>query len=256
MVKKILCIVTWVITAAALVALFVFAREDYLTSPITTVKVNIERERDSGFIKERLLLDDINNLRGNANIGTINMVTIQKQLEGNPWIESSTSYIDLDGTLCINIKEYNPVLRIFDKKGHSIYLTENGISIPTNRLHTPHVLVANGNFTLRNDTTSYPLSNSIIEDQALFEALHIYKAISNNSFMQSCIGQVYRNGKGSFDIVVKDIDAQIIIGDTCQISDKLHRAEIFIKQKAGSAELKNMKNISFKYKNQVVCTKR
>jgi hypothetical protein len=55
---------------------------------------------------------------------------------------------------------------------------------------------------------------------------------------------------------VKDIDAQVTVGDTCQISDKLRRAEIFIKQKAGSAELKTMKNINLKYKNQVVCTKR
>ena len=256
MVKKILCIVAWVISAAALVALFVFARENYLTSPIKAIKVNIEREGDNGFIKEQLLLDDINNPRGQANIGTINMVSIQRHLESNPWIESSTSYVDLDGTLCINLKEYNPVLRIFDKNGRSVYLTEDGISIPTNRLYTPHVLVANGSFALRNDSTSYPLNDTIAEDQALFEALHLYKAIRSNAFMQSCIGQVYRNGKGSFNIVVKDIDAQVIVGDTCQISDKLRRAEIFIKQKAGSAELKTMKNINLKYKNQVVCTKR
>ena len=74
--------------------------------------------------------------------------------------------------------------------------------------------------------------------------------------MQSCIGQVYRNRKGEFDIVVKDIDSRVILGDTCHIADKLRRAEIFIKQKAGSAELKGMKNINLKYKNQVVCTKR
>ena len=112
-------------------------------------------------------MDDINNLRGQANIGTINMVSIQRHLESNPWIESSTSYIDLDGTLCINLKEYNPVLRIFDKNGRSVYLTEDGISIPTNRLYTPHVLVANGSFALRNDSTSYPLNDTIAEDQAL-----------------------------------------------------------------------------------------
>lgn len=256
MVKKILSIVAWVLTAAALIALFVFAREDYLTSPVKAVKVNIEREGDSGFIKERFLLADIDKLRGNADIGTVNMIAIQKRLEANPWIEHSASYIDLDGTLCINIKEYDPVLRIFGDGGRSVYLTADGIGVPTNRLYTPHVLVANGSFVLRNDSTSFALSDTLADDQALIETLHLYEAIRRNAFMQSCIGQVHRNRKGQFDIVVKDIDAQVTLGDTCQIDDKLRRAEIFIKQKAGSAEIKAMKNINFKYKNQVVCTKR
>ena len=256
MVKKILSIVAWVVTAAALIALFVFAREDYLTSPVKAVKVNIERESDSGFIKERFLLADIDKLRGKSDIGTINMLTIQKHLNSIPWIESSTSYVDLDGTLCVNIKEYNPVLRIFSENGKSVYLTEDGICIPTNRLYTPHVLIANGNFTLRNDSTSFALCDTLVEDQALIETLYLYKAIEHNAFMESCIGQLYRDRKGLFDIVVNDIDARVTVGDTCQIADKLHRAEIFIKQKAGSAEIKGMKNINLKYKNQVVCTKR
>lgn len=256
MVKKILSIVAWGLTAAALIALFVFAREDYLTSTIKDVKIDIERKNDSGFIKERLLLADINGLRGHSDIGTVNMVTIQKHLEAIPWIESNSTYIDLEGVLCVNVKEYEPVLRIFGNDGRSVYLTESGISLPTNRLYTPHVLVASGSFNLRNDTTSFSLNDTLAEDQALIDALYVYKAIGRNPFMQSCIGQVYRNNHGSFDIVVKDIDAQVTIGDTCQIDDKLRRAEIFIKQKAGSAEIKGMKNINLKYKNQVVCTKR
>ena len=256
MVKKILSIVAWVLTATLLILMFVFAREEYLTTPVKSVKVNIEREGDSGFIKERFLLADIDKLRGKADIGTVNMLTIQKHLDAIPWIESNASYVDLDGALCINIKEYSPVLRIFSESGKSVYLTEDGTGIPTNRLYTPHVLVANGNFMLRNDSTAFALCDTLDEDRALIEALHLFKAIERNDFMQSCIGQVYRNNKGQFDIVVKDIDAHVTLGDTCHIDDKLRRAEIFIKQKAGSAELKAMKNINLKYKNQVVCTKR
>lgn len=256
MVKKILSILVWVVTAAALIALFVYAREDYLTSPVKDIKINIEREGDSGFIKERFLMADINKLCGTANIGTINLLTVQRHLNAIPWVERNTSYIDLDRALCINLKEYTPVLRVFGTGGKSVYLTEDGVCIPTNPLYTPYVLVANGSFTFRHDSTAYALCDSLVEDQALIETLHLFKAIERNTFMKSCIGQVYRDPKGLFDIVVKDIDARVIVGDTCQIDDKLHRAEIFIKQKAGSAEIKEMKNINLNYKNQVVCTKR
>lgn len=255
MVRKILSIVTWVVTAAALIALFVFAREDYLTSPVKDVQLHIERSSDSGFIKERLLKADIDRFRSN-DIGTVKLYNLQQSLNSNPWIESNTSYIDLDGTLHVSIKEYEPVLRIFGNDGKSVYLTETGQVIPTNRLYTPYVLIASGNFDLQNDSTAYPLNDSIASHQALNEALHIWKAIEGNPFMKSCIGQVYRNRKGEFDITVKDVKAQVILGDTVQIADKLHRAEIFFKQKAGTADLMAMKNINFKYKNQVVCTKK
>ena len=255
MVKKILSIVVWVVTAAALIVLFVFAREAYLTSPVKSVNIDIERSGDSGFIKERFLKADIDRFRSNS-IGTVRLYDLQQSLNANPWVESNTSFIDLDGTLHVSIKEYQPVLRVFGNDGKSVYLTEDGHVVPTSRFHTPYVLIANGNFSIRNDSTTYTLNDTIASDLALIEALHIHKAIERNAFMQSCIGQVYRNRKGDFDITVRDIKANVIMGDTVQIADKLRRAEIFIKQKAGSEELHEMKSINFKYKNQVVCTKR
>ena len=255
MVKKILSILAWVVTAAALIALFVFAREDYLTSPVKAINVHIERDNDSGFIKERFLLSDIERFR-NTDIGTFRLYDLQNSLNANPWIESNTSYIDLDGTLHVSIKEYNPVLRVFGIDGKSVYLTESGQVLPTNRLYTPYVLIANGNFDIQNDSVSYPLNDTIESHQPLSEALHIWKAIDGNPFMKSCIGQVYRNSKGEFDITVKDVKARVILGDTIQMADKLRRAEIFFKQKVGTTDLLAMKTINFKYKNQVVCTKK
>lgn len=255
MVKKILSILAWVVTAAALIALFVFAREDYLTSPVKAIDIHIERSTDSGFIKERFLRKDIERFRNN-DIGTFRLYDLQKSLNANPWIESNTSYIDLDGTLRVSIKEYNPAMRIFGNDGHSVYLTEDGHVLPTNRLYAPYVLIANGHFDIQNDSASYPLSDTLESHQALAEVLHVWKAIEGNPFMKSCIGQVYRNHKGQFEITVKDVNARVIVGDTTQMADKMRRAEIFFKQKAGSADIAEMKNINFKYKNQVVCTKK
>ena len=256
MVRKILSILVWVVTAAALIVLFVFARESYLTSPVKAVKINIERSSDSGFVKERFLLADIEHICKSANIGTVNLMNVQKLIDANPWIDNGTSYIDMDGTLNVSVKEHEPMLRVFGNNGKSVYLTEEGIVFPTNKLFSPYVLIANGNFCLRNDSTDYPLNDSIAEDQALIEALYLQKAISDNPFMKSCIGQLYRNSKGEFDITVKGIQARVILGDTTMVADKLRRAEVFFKQKTGSAEIMEMKDINFKYKNQVVCTKK
>ena len=254
MVKKILSIALWVITAAALVLLFVFARENYLTKPVKAI--NLSANADTGFVRKSVLHDELSKICDKAEIGTVNMIAIQKHMDNSPWIESNASYIDLDGTLNVNFKEYEPKFRIFGKNGHSVYVTEDGIIIPSSRNYTPYVLVASGNFDISNDSTSYRLSDSIARDRNLLSALHWFKAIEGNDFVSKCVGQLYCNKKNEFELTVKGLDASVTVGDTCMAADKLKRLEIFIKQRIDNPETNTFKNINLNYKNQIVCTKR
>ncbi len=254
MVKKILSIALWVITAAALVVLFIFAREDYLSRPVQ--KIQLITETDTGFVRKAEVRAQLWQLCGRKNIGTVDMVKIQRQLDGNPWISSNASYIDLDGTLNVSYEEHKPLFRVFGRHGSSVYVTDEGVVIPISRLYTPYVIVASGNFIIDNDTTSYPLVDTIETHRNLINALTWIKAIEANSFISSSVGQLYCNAHNEFELTVKDIDARVIVGDTCLAADKLHRLEIFIRQRANGAETKNMKSINLNYKNQIVCTKR
>jgi len=256
MVKKIFSILAWIVTAAALVVLFIAAREDYLNSPVSTVEVDIERVNDSGFVKQKAVESDIANLCGTANIGTVNMANIKQRLNSNPWVEGSSSYIGLNGILNVKIQEYHPVLRIFDRQGRSAYVTENGMLLPPGKGHTPYVLVASGHFDLDTTIVAHPLCDTTEKDINILNAKYLYEAITRNNFIKNCVGQIYCNSKNEFEIVVRDLDTRIIVGDTTQIDGKLRRLETYMKQKAGSVESKQMKIINLKYKNQVVCTKR
>ena len=253
MVKKILSIVVWVITAGALVALFVFARENYLDKPIQSV--TLIPESDSGFVKRSVLHDDIVSMCVNKKVGTANMLEIQQKLNDNPWIESNTSYIDLDGHLNVSFKEYKPQLRIFGKDGRSVYLTDEGTVIPSSSIYTPYVLIASGNFDIQKDSVAYQLNDSIQQDINLINALYWFKAINANSFIKNCTGQLYCNPKNEFELTVRGIEAKVIVGDTCFAADKLKRLEIFMKQRINSQETKTFKSINLNFKNQIVCTK-
>lgn len=253
MVKNILSIVVWVLTAAALVALFVFARENYLEKPIQSV--TLIPESDSGFVKQSVLHDEIAAMCVNKKVGTANMLEILQKLNNNPWIESNTSYIDLDGHLNVSFKEYEPQLRIFGKDGRSVYLTNEGTVIPSSRIYTPYVLIANGNFDLQNDSTAYQLNDSIQQDINLIKALQWFKAIHSNNFIKNCTGQLYCNSKNEFELTVRGIEAKVIVGDTCNAADKLKRLETFMKQRINNQETKTFKSINLKFKNQIVCTK-
>ena len=254
MVKKILSILLWVVTAAALVVLFVFARENYLTTPLKSIQ--LIPATDTGFVRKTALHEEIERICGNSKVGTVNMIAIQKVMEDNSWIEDGTSYIDLDGTLNISFKEYEPWFRVYGKGRRSVYVTRDGVVIPSSHVYTPYVLVASGNFELRNDSATYRLSDTLDSDRNLLNALHWCDAIEGNDFVSHCIGQLYCNKRNQFELTVKGFDGRVIVGDTCDAADKLRRLETFMKQRIDSPETKTLKSINLNYKNQIVCTKR
>ena len=254
MVKKILSILLWVVTAAGLIALFVFAREDYLHTSLKSIQ--LLPSTDTGFVRKTALHDEIERLCNKKNVGTVDMMAIQKVMDDNSWIESSASYVDLDGTLNVSFKEYEPWFRVYGKNGRSVYVTRNGVVIPPSRIYTPYVLVASGNFELRGDSVAYRLVDTIDADKNLLNALHWCGAIEGNDFVSHCVGQLYCNKKDLFEITVKGFDGRVIVGDTCDAADKLNRLEVFMKQRIDSPETKNLKSINLNYKNQIVCTKR
>ena len=244
----------WVVTAAALVVLFIFARENYLDTPVNSV--NLMPASDSGFVRKSVLHHEIEESYGHAKIGTVNMIKIQKHLDDNPWIESNAAYIDLDGNLNVSYKEYEPQFRVFGNNGHSVYVTREGVVIPSNSNYIPYVLVASGNFAVNNDSTTYALCDTLDRDRNLLNALHWTKAIEGNPFIANCVGQLYCNHRNEFELTVKGLDARVIVGDTCLAADKLNRLEIFMKQRICKPETHILKTINLNYKNQIVCTKR
>ena len=248
----------WVITAAALVVLFIFARENYLDTPVKAI--NLLPASDSGFVRRSVLHKEIESFceefGRTKKIGTVDMVKIQQNLEANPWIESNAAYIDLDGNLNVCFKEYEPQFRVFGKNGQSMYVTNKGIVVPSCNHYTPYVLIASGNFDLQNGANTYALCDTLERDRNILNALYWHKAIKANPFIESCVGQLYCNSKNEFELTVKGLDARVIVGDTCLATDKLKRLEIFMKQRINRPDTQNMKIINLNYKNQIVCTKR
>lgn len=254
MVKKILSILLWVVTAAALIALFVFAREDYLTTPLKSIQ--LIPSTDTGFVRKTALHDEIERICAKKNIGTVDMVAIQKVMDDNSWIESSASYVDLDGTLNVSFKEYEPWFRVYGQDGQSVYVTRNGVVVPACPIYTPYVLVASGNLDIRNDSVTYRLNDTLPSDANMLSALRWCGAIEENDFVSQCVGQLYCNKNNQFELTVKGFDGRVIVGDTCDAADKLHRLEVFMKQRIDSPETQTFKSINLSYKNQIVCTKR
>lgn len=243
MVKKILSIAAWIITGAALIVLFVFAYRGYIKAPLQGVTFNLEREGNKGFVEKDTTIAAVETLckisQHNA-IGNIDMLKVQKLLASNPWIESASAYIGLNDTLVIQAKEYKPILRIFDQGRHSVYVTAEGVIIPTSPKYTPRLIIASGHYTL---------------PEGVDETLAIAKAIQKDEYLTGSIGQIYRNSNKQYEIMVNSLPGRVIVGDTTAIDNKLSRLHTLLEKYNGTEELMCYKTMDLRYKNQIVCTK-
>lgn len=259
MVKKILKIALWVITGAALVILFVFGRRWYLETPLKGIDFHLERSGSHGFVVKDSVLSRTENLcgfPGHAHIGSVNMAGIQKMLYDNPWIENSSAYIGLNDTLTIQVKEYEPVLRVFNQYRQSVYVTAEGVIVPSSPIYTPHLIIASGNFDFPTPYRHGIVTDSIYANTGITESLTIAKAILKDDFLKDNIGQIYKDINNEYELSVNDLSARVVLGDTTAIDKKLTRLRILLERFGGTEELVPYETLNLKYNNQIVCTKK
>ena len=258
MVKKVLSIILWVITGGALIVLFIFGRNWYLDTPLKGINLSLERSHSNGFVQRDSLLayaEVICDLAHQNKIADVNIQGINKMLEANPWIESGNAYIKLSDTLVIKAKEYEPVLRVFGNDGRSVYITAEGVIIPSNPHYTPHLIIASGNFNIPMPHRNANVNDSIYCSTGLAEALIISQAVKSDSYLASHIGQIYRNPNNEFELTVNNLPPKVILGDVSYIEQKLSRLRTLLEKYNDTEELIGYKTLDLKYKNQIVCTK-
>ena len=259
MVKKILSIVLWVVTGAAIITLFVFARKGYLETPLKGISLNMERVQNEGFVENDSIIAQASSICGmerHAVVADIDMMQLHRMLDDNPWIAHSSVFIDLNDTLRLSATEYEPVLRVYNHEGRSVYITREGVIIPSSPRYTPHLIIASGNYGFATPRRNGSITDSLYLNSGLADALAIAQAIEKDQFLQEHIGQIYRNNDNEFEVIVNNLPIPVVVGDTCAIENKLFRLKVLLEKYQGTTELENYKTMSLKYKNQIVCTKK
>lgn len=259
MVKKILSIALWVITGVALIVLFAFGRNWYLKTPLKGITLHLERSHFNGFVQEDSLLayaEAVCDIEHHNQISNVDMLRVNKMLTDNPWIEQGSAYINLNDTLVINAREYEPVLRVYGIDGRSVYVAADGVIIPSSPHYTPHLIIASGNFNLPMPDKNAHTTDTVYGQSGIASALVIAQAVTHDDYLKSHVGQIYKNADNDFELTVNNLPAKVIVGDTVNLDDKLSRLKTLLEKFINTEELTGYKSLDLRYKNQIVCTKK
>ncbi|MFN0254758.1 cell division protein FtsQ/DivIB [Pedobacter ureilyticus] len=185
------------------------------------------------------------------NLEGINLHEIEKNIAVNPYIGFVKVYADMNGTVFVEVKQRQPVLRILNAGGQDYYVDSDGLKMPVSPNFTANVLVATGNilegFNGKVDTLMTPTAKDLYKT-----AMYVKK----DTLWDAQIEQLFINDKADIEMVPRVGNQRIILGNAKDIEIKMNNLLAFYKQAMPKVGWNAYRSINLKYTNQIVCEKR
>ena len=152
-------------------------------------------------------------------------------------VKKSDVFIDVNGTMVVNIQQRMPIARFIDNKS---YLDEDGFVMPKSKYYSARVPVIKGyTKTQAQLDLIYKLSNYIKDD----------KFLSQNAT------EILIDSNSNFSIKLRDYKFKILIGQLNNIDLKIKNFKAFYINASSNQILNKYSVINLQFDNQVVCVK-
>jgi len=256
--RKFLQILVLVITIGAIGCLWFFTHKEHVERPLHHVELTIVRQNDNGFIDKIAVYQKILRICDTVHNNLATMIpidSVRNYIATIPWAVYTNADMTFDEVLKVKIVECQPVVRVYNKEGQSVYLDDEGRIFPESKIYTPHLIIGSGNLNFK--ALKNRQANVFDRDYAssdLPKMFNVLKNVLNNSYSKVCVKQVYYDNK-TYELVLNNVDLKVILGNDKNVDVKLMNMKYFLEKMQGSEELKDYKQINFNFENQVVCTK-
>nr|WP_067060580.1 cell division protein FtsQ [Mucilaginibacter sp. L294] len=238
----------WLVSLTGLVVLMGFI--EVKKAELVCKKVNVFIPGNQYFI-DRQEVDNILQTTSHTLIGrrieNIDIHELENKLKINPFVEFATVYIDMDGTLQVEVSQRQPILRIMNRFDQDFYVDEHGLKMPLSQNFTARVLAVNGYidelFANKVDSLHTALAKDIFKTADF---------IRKDSLWDAQIAQLYINKDHEIELVPRVGNQRILLGNADSLATKFNNLKVFYKQALPLVGWDAYKLINIKYMNQVV----
>ncbi|MBP1645337.1 MAG: cell division protein FtsQ [Bacteroidetes bacterium] len=191
----------------------------------------------------------------------INQKQIENFLMRNPYIEQAQVYQTLKGVLNIEIKQREPIVRIYTLRNKEYYIDKFGKIILIDNNQLTDVVVASGNIDVNNSNLDKNLDAIDIEnkkgfDKTLSNIYYIAQKLASDSILNYQIDQIYVPAKGNYELIPKIGNYIIRIGENKDLEEELIKLRYLYKEAFSRNGWDNYSMVDLRFRHQVVCTKK
>lgn len=226
-----------------------------LRKPGGTLSVQVKHlESGNDFITGEEMRTRINNKFqtefANKPLGSLSPIEMEAGLKSLDFVKSADVYVDANNTLNVLVTQREPILRIINHEGYSMYVDKDGTTMPPSLHYAPRVLVAYANVPNNLDTLKIA-KEGIQKD--LFTLTHL---IREDRFLNILIEQISVDPHGEWTLVPKLGPSRILIGELDDMDEKIESIKKLYKKILPAEGWDKYSTVNLKFKGQVICTKR
>ena len=265
-IRKILSVSAWILLISGLFVTLAFVNQQEKLITAKKTNINVDYSDNNQFIDATDIKDFLksrNDVIDNKKISDIDINKIEKSLLSHPAILSAQVSVSIDGNMKINIKQKDPLVRIFNLSGESYYIDKQSKLMPLSDNYTAKVIVASGHiwepfasnqkFNFAEIYTNKSLSGIFVLD----DIFTMSNLIKNDTFLNSMIHQIYVNEKKEFELLPAVGEQKIIFGKSDNMERKFAKLKLFYKEGLNSIDgWNNYSTIDLRFEGQVVCKKK
>ncbi len=251
-IKKILFAILWLTVGVSTTVLLVAAIKKNDLKKCKDVEIKISGIENTGgpkFVDEDDILNAIKNVCktnpiGQA-IGSFDLRKIETELEKSKWVKNAELFFDNNDILKVNLREREPVARVFTASGTSFYIDTALTMLPLSDKFSARLPVFTG----------FPSDNIVLsaaDSSLLNDIKNISIAIQKDTFRMAMIDQVDITAERNFEMVPKIGNQLIVFGDATDAEEKFNKLQLFYKNVMVKTGWNKYSVINVQFKNQVV----
>ncbi len=184
---------------------------------------------------------------------------IEEFISNMHFVYESDVYSTIDGDIVAEITQRKPVARVINNYNESFYIDDRGKLMKTTSTYTARVPVVAGYIEARfsSGIDLYERKNSGQEKsvKVLQELLVMVDHISQDSFLNAWIDQIYITRNGEFELIPKNGSHTIEFGSIRNMEEKFENLLLFYQNGLSQKGWNHYNRVNLKFKNQIVCSK-
>ena len=162
---------------------------------------------------------------------------IESQVNAHPLVKNSEVYVNMDGSLGVDVQQRKPVARVSGET--PFYIGEEGEVMPLST-----------NFSAR-----VPLVTGVSKADAK-EVYELITFIREDEFLKKHIVGIKKNENGEYILSPRIYDYKLRLGKVDKLPLRFNNYKAFYKKAHNDQTLKQCNMITLKYDNHVVCTRK
>jgi cell division protein FtsQ len=173
----------------------------------------------------------------NIRKSSVHLKALEFELNKIELVRKSDVFIDVNGTMVVNIHQRMPIARFLNNKS---YLDEDGLVMPKSKYYSARVPVIKGYANTQDQLDLiYKLSNYIKDDK----------------FLSQSATEILIDSNSNFSIKLRDYRFKILIGQLNNLDLKIKNFKAFYINASANQILNKYSVINLQFDNQVVCVK-